>query len=83
MEFDSLLAQVSDFFSQYPYVLAIIAVILLYLAYRKPKESFKFIIFLLFLAAVFYGLSLLHETLTTGSKGADGMVNKSRKLIDE
>ena len=80
MNFTTLADYVLSFSSRYPYAVAAIAVILLFIVYRKPKESFKFVVFLLFMAAVFYALSLFRDTLSTGTQNAHEGIQKSTNL---
>ncbi len=82
MNFETLAEYVLSFYSHYPLVVAAIALVLLFIAYRKPKESFKFALFLLFMAAVFYAIGLFRDTLSTGALNADKMIHKSKGLDD-
>lgn len=82
MNFDTLADYALNFYNNYPFVVVAFAIVLLFLAYKKPKESFKFAIFLLFMAAVFYALGLLRETLSTGTQSANEGIHKSKNLDD-
>ncbi len=82
MNLENLLNNAHSIFNQYPIVLAVIAIVLLLIAYKNPKESFKFALFLLFIAVLFYAISLFGEALSTGSKNKDQMIYKTKKLVD-
>ena len=77
MDFDNLFNQVSNFYQQYTIVVVVLAVGLLITIYRNPKESFKFLVFLLFLAAVIYAIGLFGDTVTTGVGGKQQMIHKT------
>ena len=82
MNFASLMDYAFNFFNQYPLVVVAVAIVLLFMAYKKPKDSFKFALMLLFIAAVFYTIGLIRGTLSTGTQNKDQMINKSRSLSD-
>ena len=82
MNFDSLMDYAINFHNQYPLVVVAVAIVLLFMAYKRPKESFKFTLMLLFIAAVFYAIGLIRDTLSTGTQSKDQMINKSRSLSD-
>ena len=82
MSFESASEFAIGFYHEYSIVVIIIAVILLIIAYNKPKESFKFLLFLVFMAAVFYTVGLIGDSIKTGSKNKDQMVNKTKGLVD-
>lgn len=80
--FDKLLQYAAGFYHEYSIVVIVIAVILLIIAYNKPKESFKFVIFLVIIACVLYAVGLFGESVDIGKKNKDKMVEKSRALGD-
>ena len=82
MNFASLVDYAINVYNQYPLVVLAVAIGLLFMAYKKPKESFKFALMLLFIAAVFYAIGLIRDTLSTGTQNKDQMINKSRSLSD-
>jgi lipopolysaccharide export LptBFGC system permease protein LptF len=82
MNFDTLTDYALNFYSSYPFVVVAFALVLLFLAYKKPKESFKFAIFVLFMAAVFYALGTFRDTLSTGTQSANEGIQKSKNLED-
>jgi uncharacterized membrane protein len=71
------------FLSSNPIIAVVIGVILIVLFYSQPKEMFKLAVFGLFLAVVFYVITLLAGTVDTGSKQKDQMIYKSRDVIGE
>jgi multisubunit Na+/H+ antiporter MnhB subunit len=82
MSFATLADYAFDFYRSYPFVVAAIAIVLLFIAYRRPKESFKFALLLLVMAAVFYALGLLRDTLSTGLQNTNEGIQKSKNLDD-
>lgn len=77
MNFDNLANQVVNVYQQYTIVVVVLAVGLLIMIYRNPKESFKLLVFLLFLAAVIYAIGLFGETVTTGVGSKQLMIDKT------
>lgn len=71
------------FFQQYPVVVVIIVLVLLFIAYKNPKESFKFVIFLVIMACALYAVVLLSEAVGIGKSNKDQGINKTRKMIEE
>lgn len=82
MNFDSLVDDLISFYHQYPLVVAAIAIVLLFVVYKKTKASLKIALLLLFIAAFFYTISLFGDVFSIGAKSKDQMIQKSRKLID-
>ncbi|WP_020677544.1 hypothetical protein [Geopsychrobacter electrodiphilus] len=82
MDLDKLVNRLFGLYHQYPVVLAVVALILLFIAWKNPKSSFKFVLLLLFLAAFFYAVSLFRETLSVGTQNTHQMINNS-KVPDE
>lgn len=82
MDFDNVMNYAVGFYQEYSIVVLVLGVILLIVIYNKPKESFKFAIFLLFMAAVFYTIGLIGDAISTGSENKDQMVNKTKGLVD-
>jgi hypothetical protein len=66
-----------------PIITVAIAVLLLALFYSKPKEMFKLAAFCLFIAVVFYFITLFTETINTGAQQKDNMSYKSKKVLGE
>lgn len=82
MNIDNLLETLLGIFHQYSLLVTFVGVIVLFIVYKNPKASFKFGIFLLFMAAAFYAVSLFSNVFETGSRNKDQMINKTRKLVD-
>lgn len=82
MNFDSLIDYAFRWYHQYPVVAAALAILLLIVAYKKPKGSFKFALLLLCIAAFLYAIGLFMDTLSLGTKGKDQMIHKTRSLDD-
>ena len=60
----------------------VVAVVLLIVAYNKPKESFKFAIFLVILACALYAVGLFGKSIETGKENKNQMVEKTKGLGD-
>ena len=82
MNFDRLMDYAHSLYNQYPVVIAVIALVLLFVACKKPKESFKFALLLLVMAAFFYAIGLFRDTLSTGTQNKDQMIHKTKGLDD-
>jgi len=80
MDFTSLIDNAHRLCNQYPIVAAVLLLVLLFMAYKKPKESFKFALLLLFMAAVFYAIGLFRDTLATGTRNKDRMIQQTKGL---
>lgn len=64
-----------------PIIAAVIVMIVLVLFYSRPKEMFRLVIFCVFMAVVFYFITLIAGTLSTGSKQKDQMIYKSQEEL--
>ncbi|MCF6178136.1 MAG: hypothetical protein L3J63_01935 [Geopsychrobacter sp.] len=82
MNVDNLFNFALNFFHQYPIPVALGALVLCFIVIKSLKASFKLAILLLVLAAFFYAISLFSGVLSTGTKNADQMIQKSRNVID-
>jgi len=80
--FDQIVAHAINFYHSYPVVVIVVAVILLIVAYNKPKESFKFAIFLVIMACVLYAVGLFGKSIETGKENKNQMIEKTKSLGD-
>ncbi len=64
-----------------PIIAVLVGVVVLILFYSKPKEMFKMVAFCLFLAFVFYCITLLAGAVRSGSDQKDRMIYKSEEAI--
>jgi len=60
-----------------------VAVVVLGLFYFRPKDMFKLLGFCLVLVVGFYLMTLLAETVGSGSKKKDEMIHRTSKAIGE
>ena len=60
-----------------------VAVVVLALFYFRSKEMFKLLGFCLLLVVGFYLMTVLVETVGSGSKQKGEMIHKTRQAIDE
>ena len=77
MDLDSLLAALHQFYQTYTIVVVVLAIGLLIWVYRNPKESFKFLLFLLFMAAALYAIGLFTDTVNIGAGSKQQMIHNS------
>jgi len=77
MSLDQMINSLASFYQQYTLAVVVVAIGLLIMIYRNPKESFKFLVFLLFMAAVIYAIGLFGETVNTGVGGKEQMIHKT------
>ena len=80
--FDSIVQFAVSFYHEYSIVVIVVGVILLVIAYNKPKESFKFAIFLVIMACVIYAIDLFGDSVDIGTKNKDQMIQKTKGLGD-
>jgi len=79
--FEEQLLNALAFLQTRPIIAVIIGAIGLLLFYAKPQEMFKLLAFCLFLVVVFYCITLLAGTLSTGSEQKDQMIYKSKDVL--
>jgi len=79
--FEEQLLHALAFLQTNPIIAVIIGAITLLLFLSKPKELFKLVAFCLFLVFVFYCITLLAGTLSTGSDQKDKMIHKSEEVL--
>lgn len=79
---DSIVSYAVSFYHEYSIVVIVVAVILLIIAYSKPKESFKFCIFLVILACAIYAVDLFGDSVELGSQNKKEMIHKTKGLDD-
>ena len=60
-----------------------VAAVVLALFYFRPKDMFKLLGFCLLLVVGFYLMTILVETVGSGSKQKDEMIHKTRNAIGE
>ena len=82
MNIDTLLNYIFDFYTEYQILVVVITLILLWIAYKNPQKSFKFVLFLAVLAAFFYAISLFRGTVMTGTQNAHELIQKSKNTGD-
>jgi len=66
-----------------PALAVAVALIVAGLFYFKPREMFKLALFGLFITVVFYLITLLADTVSTGSKDKGEMIYKTRNIAGE
>ncbi len=81
--FEEQLQNILAFLQTNPIIAVAIGGIVVALFYFKTKEMCKLVGFCLFIAVVFYFLTLLAGTISTGSKHKDQMIYKSKDVLGE
>jgi 4-hydroxybenzoate polyprenyltransferase len=81
--FEAQLQNILAFLQTNPVIAVAIGAVVVVLFYSKTKEMCKLVGFCLFIAVVFYFLTLLAGTVSTGSKHKDQMIYKSKDVIEE
>jgi Mn2+/Fe2+ NRAMP family transporter len=79
---DKITSFAISFYHEYSIIVIIIAVIILIVAYNKPKESFKFAIFLVIMVCVLYAVDLFGGSIDLGKQNKNQMVHKTNNLDD-
>ena len=80
--FENLVDYAINFYHEYSIVVIVIGVVLLIIAYNKPKESFKFAIFLVIMACVIYAVGLFGKSLDIGKENKSQVIQKTKSLED-
>jgi hypothetical protein len=81
--FEAQLQNILALFQANPIIAVASGGIVVVLFYFKTKEMLKLVGFCLFIAVVFYVLTLLAGTVSTGSKHKDQMIYKSKEVLGE
>ena len=69
------------FFKTNPIVAVVVGLFIVFCFYSKPKESFKFLAFTVFLIVAFYIITLLAGALGSGSSHKDQMIYKTEEAL--
>jgi hypothetical protein len=78
MNIDTLLTYGFDLYTDYQILVVVVTLVLLWIAYKNPQKSFKFVLFLVVLAAFFYAISLFRGTVMTGTQNAQELIRNSK-----
>ncbi len=81
--FEEQLQNVLVFLQANPIIAVILGSVVVTLFYSKPKEMFKLLVFCIFIAVVFYFLTLFAGTVDTGAKQSDQMIHKTKDALGE
>lgn len=83
IDFNSFYLLVLQFISEHILLTIALGVALCYSLYKKPEGTVKFLAFCLFLVAVFYIMSLLSQSSSTGLNQEDNLIHKSERQLQE
>ena len=66
-----------------PIIAVVLGLFIAFCFYSKPKEMFKLLIFCVFLAVVFYIITLFAGAIGSGGQGKSQMIYKTKDAIGE
>lgn len=81
--FEQHLQDTFIFFKTNPIVAGVLILFVIICFYSKPKESLKFVAFIVFLAVAFYIITLIAGALGTGSSEKGRMIYKTEEALKE
>lgn len=73
MDFLTIMKSIGDFFLANPVITVIVALVLIFLLYRKPKLFFLIFVILVVLAGVFY---VILDVASTGVSQKERLINR-------
>jgi uncharacterized phage infection (PIP) family protein YhgE len=79
MNFERFLNTGINFFQNYPIAVIILVVGLVIVSTAKPKDIYKFLVFAIIMGVIFYIISRLGESTSTGLDNKDEMIQQTRK----
>lgn len=82
MDFSTLLERLTAFYHDYTLLAIGLSVAVLIWAFLKPKEALKGFLFLCFIAAVFYVLSLMREGTGASISTKEKMMHRTEKALE-
>jgi hypothetical protein len=82
MDIETLLAAGITFFQNYTIPAVAIFIVIAVIAFKKPKDFFKLLLVGLAIGVIFYLISFMGESLSTGIEQKDTLTHKSGKNIE-
>ena len=79
MDFERLLNTGINFLQNHPIAVIVLVVGLVIVSTAKPKDIYKFLVFAVIMGVVFYIISQLGESTSTGLDKKDEMIQQTRK----
>jgi hypothetical protein len=79
MDFERLLNTGISFLQNHPIAVIVLVVGLVIVSTAKPKDIYKFLVFAVMMGVVFYIISQLGESTSTGLDKKDQMIHQTRK----
>ena len=79
MDFERFFNLAVNFLQAYPVLAVILVVGVVIVATAKPKDIYKFLVFAVIMGVVFYVISQLGESTSTGLNQKDEMIHQTRK----
>jgi len=83
MEFDQIIGFALVFIQTHLLISIASLLVVIYIACRNPKESFKFLLFLAFLAGACYFIMQLGNSTNSGVRAKEELGHKTQKAIDQ
>lgn len=84
MDFVQMAANVKDFLHTHLLLsVAALAIVVAFLFYKNPKETFKLLVFMAILGTIGYFIVQIGTSADSGVSGKDEMANKTKKALGE
>jgi len=82
MNIETLLAAGTTFYQNYTIPAVAILIVIAVLAFKKPKEFFKLLLVGVAIGIIFYLISFMGDSMSTGIEQKDTLTHKSGKNIE-
>jgi len=82
MNFSNMVQQLVDIYHDYTLLSIGVGVAIVIWAFMKPKQAFKGLLFLGFIAVVFYILSLMGEGADSSRHLKEGMIHRTEEAME-
>lgn len=83
MEFEQIAAFVTDFFQAHQLISIAALVVVAYFLYSSPKETFKFLAFVVIMAIAGYFILQLGSSTDTGVSSKEELTTKTKKALGD
>lgn len=83
MEYEQIVAFVTDFIQANQLISIAALVVVVYFFYSSPKETFKFLAFLVIMAIAGYFILQLGSSTETGVSSKEELANKTKKALGD
>jgi hypothetical protein len=83
IDFDSFSTLVLQFFSNHVLIAMTLGIAIIYFLYTKTEETVKFLAGCCLLVAVFYTMSLLSQSSSSGAVQQNSLIHKSERSLQD